>query len=265
MRGDFMRTWHTMMNPTDSLQILQFGYEPVGERAKWGPGRRNQYILHYVLEGKGYYNGTLVTKGQGFLIRPMESTHYYPDTTEPWRYLWVCFSGDDAQKICNDHITTDENGIFTCKSEAVDILHTLQNNTPLIGQMLALSLFYRMISWHETPKTTAKNRYVDGAVEYMNQNFHRPLSVAEVAKSQNVDDRYLYNLFVKHLGISPKQYLNDLRLNTAKQLLDTGNCSITEVAVSVGFSDVLAFSRFFTKHAKMSPTAYQKQAQQFDI
>ena len=260
-----MRTWHTTVNPADTLQILQFGYELVNERAKWGPGRRNQYILHYVLEGKGYFNGVPVTKGQGFLIRPMESAQYYPDAAEPWRYLWVCFSGDGAEKICNDHIATDTNGIFTCKSEAKDLLHTLQNNDPMIGQMLALSLFYRIISWHETPKPTAKNRYVDGAVEYMNQNFHRSLSVGEVAKNQNVDDRYLYNLFIKHLGLSPKQYLNELRLNTAKQLLDTGNCSITEVAVSVGFADVLTFSRFFTKHTGMSPTAYQKSTQQFDI
>ena len=260
-----MHTWHTAVDSNDDLQILQFGYEPTGDRAKWGPGRRNQYILHYVLEGKGCYNGFLVTKGQGFLIRPMESTHYYPDTAEPWRYIWVCFAGSAAEAICRNHITTDENGIFTCNREPAELLHSLQTSPPLLGKMLALSFFYRMLSWHEKLQTPPVNRYVDGAAEYMERNFHRPLTISEVAQSQNIDDRYLYNLFIKHLHISPKQYLNDLRLNTAKQLLDTGSCSITEVAVSVGFSDVLTFSRFFAKRTGLSPTAYQNRTLQFDI
>ena len=80
-----MRTWHTTVNENDDLQILQFGYEPVSAKAKWGPGRRNFYILQYVLEGKGYYNGIPVTKNQGFLIRPMTSAQYHPYPEEPWK------------------------------------------------------------------------------------------------------------------------------------------------------------------------------------
>jgi len=52
------------------LGIRSMGYESNGSLAHWGPGVRNYFILHYVFEGKGYFNGSPVTKGNGFLICP---------------------------------------------------------------------------------------------------------------------------------------------------------------------------------------------------
>ena len=74
-----MHIWHTGANPNDSLRVLQFGYESVGEKAHWGPGRRAFYVLHYVLEGEGYVGGVPVSGGQGFLITPSMSVEYHAD------------------------------------------------------------------------------------------------------------------------------------------------------------------------------------------
>lgn len=261
-----MHTWHTTVEPNDNLQILQLGYEPIGKKAKWGPGRRNFYIIHYVLEGKGYFNGAPVEKGQGFLMQPMMSVEYHPDPEKPWNYFWICFAGPTARSLCDTYIHTDENGIFSYDFSPVitKIIRDLSQREQNLGQMYALSVFYSIISNHETPKTR-RNRHVEAAVSFINMNFHRPLTVDEVAFACAVDDRYLYNLFVKHLGVSPKQYLNKLRLDTAKQLLSGSDCTVTEAAFSVGYDDVLVFSRFFAKHTGMSPTAYRKQTLQFDI
>ena len=261
-----MRTWHTTVNENDDLQILQFGYEPVGVKAKWGPGRRNFYILHYVLEGKGYYNGFPVTKNQGFLIRPMTSAQYYPDPEESWKYFWICFAGVAGEKICQEHIHTDENGIFSYDFRPVltQKVSELSEREQNLGQMHALSVFYSIVSNHEKHQPR-QNRYVDEAVNFINLNFHRPLTVGEIAHTCGIDDRYLYNLFVKHMGISPKQYLNKVRIHNAKLLLDGSNCTVTETAMSVGFEDVLTFSRFFAKHTGMSPTAYRKGVERFDF
>jgi AraC-like DNA-binding protein len=84
------------------------------------------------------------------------------------------------------------------------------------------------------------------------------VSVFEVATSMNISDRYLYNLFVKQEGVSPKQYLTALRLSNAKRLLRETGHSISEIAVSVGFPDVLSFSRFFARHTGSSPTAFRR-------
>ena len=261
-----MRIWHTTAQPDSDLQILQIGYEPVGEKAKWGPGRRNFYILHYVLSGRGYFNGTAVESGQGFLMRPMESVEYHPDPERPWNYFWLCFDGPAAPGICDRYIPADEKGIFTYNfPQAITRrISQLTTREPNLGNLYALAVFYGILAYHEEAPV-GKNPYVDGAVAYIRANFHRPLSVEEVANTCGIDDRYLYNLFVKHLGVSPKQYLNKLRLDNAKQLLTNSDCAVTEVAFSVGFPDVLSFSRFFAKHTGMSPTSYRSRALQFDI
>ena len=261
-----MRIWHTTADPGDDLQILQIGYEPVGRKAKWGPGRRNFYILQYVLEGKGYFNGAPVEKGQGFLMRPMMPVEYHPDPERPWNYFWICFDGQTAKNLCDAYIHTDENGIFSFdfRSAITQKLNELVDRPANLGKLYALSVFYSVLANHEQTRPN-KNPYVDQAVSYMQMNFHRPLTVEEVATTCGVDDRYLYNLFVKHAQISPKQYLNKLRLDNAKQLLRGSDCTVTEVAFSVGFTDVLAFSRFFTKHTGLSPTAYRQKGQRFDF
>ena len=261
-----MQIWHTTTKPDSDLQILQIGYEPVGRKAKWGPGRRNFYILHYVLSGNGFFNGMPVGSGQGFLMRPMEPVEYHPDPEKPWNYFWLCFDGPAARQICDQYILADEKGIFTYNFPQIitQKISQLTDRESNLGNLYALAVFYGILANHEEIPV-GNNPYVDGAVAYIRANFHRPLSVDEIAKTCGINDRYLYNLFVKHLGVSPKQYLNKIRLDNAKQLLTNSDSTVTEVAFSVGFPDVLSFSRFFAKHTDMSPTAYRNRILQFDI
>ena len=254
-----MVTWQIADAPQGPLQILQFGNEPVGEKARWGPGRRNFYIVHYVLEGIGWFNGVPVEKGQGFLINPMKSVQYYPDPERPWKYFWVSFSGSEAERLCKKYVQTDDAGIFFYDFwiELTQMIKKLYVGEKTLGQMHALSLFYQLMSYHEAHVSLAGNRYVDEAMKFVDLNFHRQITVKEIASACGINDRYLYNLFVKHMGISPKQHLNRVRLHNAQQLLSDSNCNVTEAAVSVGFDDVLAFSRFFSKHMGMSPTAFR--------
>lgn len=262
-----MQTWQTKNSAEEALQILQYGTEQNGERARWGPGRRNFYILHYVLEGKGYFNGTPVEKGQGFLIEPLKSAMYHPEPTNPWKYFWVSFAGEEAEKLCEEYVHADDQGLFSCDfvPKVAELLRKLQAKEKMIGPMYAFSLFYQLMSFHETYQTPLRNRYVDEAVRFIHLNFHQPLTVREIGGVCNVDDRYLYNLFVRYMGISPKQYLSKVRLYNAAILLRESNCAITEVAFSVGFTDVLTFSRFFAKATGMSPTAFRKSDRQFDF
>ena len=191
---------------------------------------------------------------------------YHPDSAQPWNYFWICFDGRAAKRLCDAYIHTDENGIFSFnfRSAITQKLNELVDRPGNLGKLYALSVFYSVLANHEQTRPN-KNPYVDQAVSYMQMNFHRPLTVEEVATTCGVDDRYLYNLFVKHAQISPKQYLNKLRLDNAKQLLRGSDYTVTEVAFSVGFTDVLAFSRFFTKHTGLSPTAYRQKGQRFDF
>lgn len=242
------------------LKICHFGYENIGNDAKWGRGSRNVYILHYVLEGSGFFNDFSVKNGQGFLIRPMQSVEYHFDEIDPWKYFWVVFEGEYADQICQKYIKTDTHGIFTygfCQNLIFQIGKIFSEKFPL-GEAEAMSLFFYLLSMHKVSLPRSDNHYVTEAQNYIHLNFHRPLTVKEIAASQNIADRYLYNLFIKYQGVSPKQYLNKVKLQNALELLRKSDCTITEVAISVGFDDVLQFSRFFARQMGISPSAYRK-------
>lgn len=233
--------------------------EEVSEEARWGPGARNQYIIHYVLKGRGYFNGVLVEREQGFLIRANELVQYYGDTNDPWQYFWVIFTGTASEEVCREHLCTDENGIF-CYGFSAELNEFIENSfsEKSISQAKALSIFYHILSLCEKKMPSVSNHYVADAKDYINICLHRPFSVSDIALELGISDRYLYNLFMKYEGKSPKQYINEVKLRNAEMLLKNSHCTVAEVAVSVGFYDPLAFSRFFSKKKGVSPSEYRK-------
>ena len=256
-----MRARSIQQDEQTILCVRQFGMEENGKDARWGPGiRKTVYIFHYVLKGKGYFNGVPVEKDQGFLIRPNELLEYHYDPDDPWQYFWVMWEGDLAEEICQKYILSDRNGIFhyDFSEQLMEMIAKLFSSPKPLSHTEALSAFFYLMSLHEEKTERCSNQYVSDAKYYMYLHIHQPISIVEVAATLGISDRYLYNLFVKHEGISPKQYLNEIRLQNAKTLLKSTRHTVTEIATTVGFSDVLTFSRFFSRLAGISPTAYRE-------
>ena len=256
-----MQTKITAMHTLSHLRVAEFGYEDVGKMARWERGRRNLYIIHYVLDGEGYYNGKIVKKNEGFLIKPMKEAKYYPNERNPWKYFWISFHGPAADEICQNHIMTDDADVFSYDflTYITELIPKLFSSESSLNELCALAHFYDIISKHKGEVRSDKNRYVEGAKSFINLNFHSQISVTELARAQKISDRYLYNLFIKHEGISPKQYMTNVRIENARALLSSSDSSISEVAASVGFPDVLTFSRFFKNALGLSPRCYKSQ------
>ena len=247
-------------NEADSLYITSYGIEDISENAHWGKGSRNAYILHYVLGGEGYYNGVRVKEGQGFFIKPGTVHEYMSSKKKPWKYFWIIFNGEDSASVCNEYIQANRHGIFE-----YDFANELKNfagrffaTYKTMSRARAKGVFWMLMSYHEKEEKLGANKYVVEAKKYMEQNCHRPVSIYEVSDMLHISDRYMYNLFIKYEGISPKKYLNNLKLQRACNMLKTGSMSVTEIAVSVGFEDVLTFSRFFKKNMNVSPSEFRK-------
>jgi len=255
-----MERIYATYDENDSVYVASYGIEADSEKAHWGRGKRNQTIIHYVLKGEGYYNGKKVKEGEGFFI-PNESVHeYYSSKENPWQYFWVILEGKDADKLCHKYINMDKNKIFTYdfKEELTYFAKKFFGVKRELSSAKAMGIFYLLMSYHENKEVISNNDYVAKAQQYMEQNYFRRVSICEIAKVLHISDRYLYNLFIQYTGISPKKYLNELRLRRACKMLKSADCNITEIAVSTGFDDVLTFSRFFSKHMKVSPTKYRQ-------
>ena len=79
------------------LNLNFCGYEACDPLHGFGPAVRPNYIIHYILEGRGIYRVGDTTwnlaEGEGFLIEPGTLTFYQADAKEPWTYLGVGFEG----------------------------------------------------------------------------------------------------------------------------------------------------------------------------
>ena len=250
---------YAMFDERDDFYIVSFGRETDSKKARWGRGKRNSTIIHYVTKGEGYFNGAKIKSGEGFVIKSNQMHEYFSSERNPWEYFWVILNGDSAWDKVNEFIFPDENGKFTYnfKEELIGFCDEFFKKPEMISRAKAYGVFYLLMSYHQREETLSPNRYVSEAKKYMEQNIHRSIRITEIAGELFISDRYLYNLFMMYEKIPPKTYYNNLRIKKAKSLLKNKDLTITEVAVSVGFGDVLTFSRFFAKNVGMSPTSYR--------
>lgn len=258
-----MKNKYVSHDSSQPLYVISYGTESVAAKARWGRGCRDVTILHYVLSGEGYYNGTRLGAGQGFFIPRGKLHEYHAAQDTPWSYFWVILGGSDADETVQRYVAADENGIFSYdfRTALMRFVGDLFTGDTGMTAAKGMGTFWLLMACHEKEPSPGANKYVDEAKRFMQQNIHRPLTVREVAEALYISDRYLYNLFVAHEGLCPKQYLNSLRLKRACTLLENQANSVTEVAVSVGFPDVLTFSKFFSKHMGVSPSKYKQELQ----
>ena len=246
------------------LHIRQIGYSDDISVTHHGPGKRNYYIIHYVLRGKGYFNGHPVTAGQGFLIRPEDFEEYHADSEDPWSFLWVISDDADMDKIFNV-FGADERNVFSFDySGAVfEIVHRMRRmKKNIIPRSEMLCIFLELLSHHERNyvpvKTPAEKLYTDIAASYIKENLDAEITVNGLSEILGVSRPYLYKVFISTYGKSPKQYINDLRISQAKKLLTETDMTATEIGCSVGYVDVLCFSKFFSAKVGLSPTEYRR-------
>ena len=95
-------------------------------------------------------------------------------------------------------------------------------------------------------------------LDYINANYSDPsLSVAQLAEMYGTSDTYFRQEFKKLFDDTPLNYINNIRLTYAEELLHTGYYSVSEVAYKTGFSDPKYFSRFVRKVKNVPPSKLQ--------
>lgn len=247
--------------------IYYCGQEACKAEHSYGPAVRSQYLLHYVTAGRGSYTvgGKCypIETGQLFLIKPNELTLYQADASTPWSYLWVGFDGYDVksmlQKCGIGYVTSAPNpAAFTEKMLALLALMAAGGN----NEYQMLSVFYGMMGEFHQSKAPAARAfdalYFKKAVSYLINNFAYPITVDEVARHVGIDRTYLYKIFIKHCGVSPKQYLLNLRIQNATRMIAQMEFSLEQIALSSGFNSAPQFCTHFKKAEGITPSQYKK-------
>ena len=81
--------------------------------------------------------------------------------------------------------------------------------------------------------------------------------VAQIAKESGLSYVQFLRRFKNFCGLTPSEYINELRVQKAKKLLTDTNMLVKDIAYSCGFENEYYFSNFFKKHTAMSPTAFR--------
>ncbi len=108
------------------------------------------------------------------------------------------------------------------------------------------------------------NVILQNAIEYINENYRLPITLNELAEHTYVSTYYLSRMFSKELGKTFIDYLNEVRIEQAKQLLVDDGFKTYEVAERVGISDAHYFSKLFKKYTALTPTEFKLQEEKKD-
>ncbi|MFT5757266.1 MAG: AraC family transcriptional regulator of adaptative response / DNA-3-methyladenine glycosylase II [Alteromonadaceae bacterium] len=109
-----------------------------------------------------------------------------------------------------------------------------------------------------SPAWKGVNATLDRAIRLIDEGSLQASSLPQLAMRLGISDRYLRQLFNKHLGMSPKSYALYQQCLFAKQLLHQTKLPITEVALASGFESVRRFNDCFKSQLKLTPSALRK-------
>jgi len=111
-------------------------------------------------------------------------------------------------------------------------------------------------------KSAIHNTIVLNTIDYINDNYSSEIMIPQIAAAINVSSAHLNHLFKAEVGKGIKRYLTEIRIEKAREILDTTDEPVYFVASSVGFSDFRHFSKTFKTLTGYSPSQYRKRMTQ---
>lgn len=116
--------------------------------------------------------------------------------------------------------------------------------------------FYELLDKVSSANSQKQNP-LDPVMKYIAENIQNPeLSNASLASQIGISEVYLRKLFSAHYDRTPKQYILDIRIRKAKQMLIDTSFSVTEIAEECGFSSLYHFCRAFKQRTGQTPSQY---------
>lgn len=231
--------------------------------SKYGPKRHGQNHIAYVTKGKGFFNGNPISAGQGFLLYSGSLVEYGPDESDPMEYLWFTSADANFRAVMNSYKADPDTLVFDY--DFVDKVHSLmktviEKNEKTFPASQIMEMFLQIYNSHNFDsdyvyKGNAR-LYADACTEYIEANLHAPVTVEMLTELLGISQPYLHRIFIRYMGMSPKQYILRRKFDFATELLRSTDMSITQIAESIGY-DVLAFSKMFSKKYGMSPQKYR--------
>ncbi len=134
-----------------------------------------------------------------------------------------------------------------------------RTGSPTLFQGYSQVLLSKVLLMATLIPQTKESGVLQAVLQYINNNYMQPLTRNDIAKAIGYSESHISHIFTDAMGISLMDYIIKLRLDETKQLLRSTKLPVSQIAMSLGFSSIRSFNRFFLQKTGMTPTAYRKQ------
>lgn len=272
---EFAEHWY--YNPTPLLKsgglwLIRTGNNIAKSNYKMGPRLITYFSIHFILEGEGVFKQnnteTTINKGDLFCLFPNQTHYYSTNPNNKLKMFWVAFDGKQAKPLLNriglTQYSSYLNGILNDKIVCtIDELSDYCKTTDETNDLLFINIFYKL--FHQLQQQSkslnlsgySPSDWFKKGKDYMDMHFAENITVTDVSKYIDINRSYFTTAFAEKTGITPSKYIYKLRMNKAIELLTTDSHTITEIALTLGYSDLYSFSRAFKNFYGMSPNQYK--------
>jgi AraC-like DNA-binding protein len=233
-------------------------------------GGREDYYLIYVERGEltVFLNGNAVTarSGSAVLFPPRSPYKYTFDGNAPLSYLWAHFTGSYAARFL------DECGFFPLPcllpskpnirvvSAFEELFDVFSTRAPLQKQKLACRLEDVLLRVATGSGDEDSARSLAKSLGYIHSFYNKELRIPTLARMESLSNSRYITRFKERMGMPPSEYIIDLRINVACDLLKNHDMSVKEVAACVGYDNPCFFSKLFKEKTGRSPKSYKEGA-----
>lgn len=233
--------------------------------------KSNVYAIYFINSGKGALqieDKFFEAKSNDvFLIRPNQSANFVSDYDSPSELYFFSFMGLFAASLINRTVFKNGGSFATLPNDRLFYYiyrAAMEIDKSDCPDIYGLEQLFKFLSVIVAPtdisykKSATYIQYVKEAQNYIEQNYSKPILIAELAKSFNLSRSHFYRIFKEHTGISVEKYLADTRLEHAKQLLSETETPISAISEQVGYRNYSAFHAMFKKALTVSPAQYRE-------
>mgnify|MGYP001270269584 CR=1 FL=1 len=233
----------------------------------------DEYQLLYIIQGSGIFTSTScgltsINTGNMFMLFPGEWHNYKSNPVTGWEEYWIGFKGENIDNRVKNGFFNKENPIFNVG--VLDEVVQLYNQGILIAieqktgfqQMLAgivnhlLGIAFSLNKYAGFENMEVIN-HINKAKIIFSENFQKDVKPEEIAKQLNMSYSCFRRIFKEYTGFAPAQYLQEIRIQHAKELLTNTNLNIKEIAFESGFENPEYFFTAFKKKTGYTPLKYR--------
>ncbi|GAB6926262.1 AraC family transcriptional regulator [Paenibacillus sp. JCM 10914] len=237
-----------------------------------GPRISPYYYLLCILDGEGTFRQSggeyPLRKHDIFCLFPQVTHEYYTNPEKPLRKAFIAFDGKHALSSLNRIGLTPEkpHAASRVNQETLDIMQSYFNHdtTDYTRVSHLYQLFHQLsltVPDRKTQHTSTPPSWLEKGRDYLEIHYADQITIERVAHHVGIERTHFSKQFQREYGCSPIHYLQRLRMTEAELLLQGTDYKMSEIAHSVGYSDLPTFSKAFKKHYGLSPHHYRQQLQ----